>query len=114
MVAPRPSASERALAAKRALRDAARIKFGASLAEVKADAAPAKLAARVRQELTYRARDVAVQAIEVASDNRGVIAGAATLLALWFARRPVAAGAVKLWNKGSERVISALRARKSA
>lgn len=81
-----PAAS---LAEDRATRDAARANFDGALERVKADLAARGVGGRIADKLSGEARDVFVQGIEVADEHRGVVAGTALALVLWFGRGPI-------------------------
>ncbi|PLK25970.1 hypothetical protein [Novosphingobium sp. TH158] len=51
---------------------------------------------RVGELATGKAKSAAHEAVDVARDAKGVVAGAAGLLALWALRRPIA-GQVRRW-----------------
>ena len=59
---------------------------------LRADLKPDAIAGRVMDDLTYKARGVAGQAMEIASDNRGIMVGTVAALAMWAARRPLGRG----------------------
>ena len=73
----------------RALRDAARESFDANVAQVKADFAARGIGGRIAARVTREVRTTAVQAAEIADDNRGIVVGTLSALAFWFARKPL-------------------------
>lgn len=89
---------EQHLAEQRAARDAARAAAISRARRLKNELAPAKIGERIASDLAYRAREAAVQAVEIAGDNRGILAGAATALGLWLARKQAGSGAMALWR----------------
>ena len=90
------SEAERNLARQRAARDTARARFAARVESLRGDLAPEKLAARLVDDLTYKSRGIVGQALEIASDNRGVVVGTVAALAVWAGRRPMGCGLAKL------------------
>ena len=86
------TSAEESLAAHRAQRDAARAGLLARVERLRADLKPDAIAGRVMDDLTYKARGVAGQAMEIASDNRGIMVGTVAALAMWAARRPLGRG----------------------
>lgn len=93
------SAAEEMLAQQRVLRDRARAGFVARVERLRSEMAPDALAGRLIDDVTYKTRGVVVQAIEIASDNRGIVAGTAAALALWLARRPLGKGLSNLGKR---------------
>ena len=91
----------------RAARDDARAALIRRIDQTRALATPAGLAKRVKQDLTHKARAAAVQAIEIAGDNRGVVAATASALLLWFTRKQALAGFGSLMAKWADRKTSA-------
>jgi len=100
------SKAERRLAEAAAARDAARAKLLGHADRLKSDYAPAKIAKRAFDDISYRARDAAFQAMDIAGDNRGWLASAVSLAGLVAARRPALNAGFTLWQS--------LLARKSA
>lgn len=88
--------ADQLLAHQRAARDAARAVFARHFAEAKVDFAPAVLKRRVVAELQQVSMSAATQALEIANDNRGVVAATTAALLLWLGRRPALAGAKSL------------------
>lgn len=75
--------------ADRHLRDAARALLVADFQNVKADLAARGFGARAADRISAGASDVYEEAIDVASDNKGVLAAILAALILWFARNPI-------------------------
>lgn len=96
--APKTEA-ERNLARQREARDKARAGFATRVEKLRGNLAPDALAARVIDDLTYKSRGIVGQALEIASDNRGVVVGTVAALAMWAARRPMGRGLVALANR---------------
>ena len=93
------SKANRLLADQRAARDRARAEFNRQLAQAKIDLAPAVLKRRIAAEVQKTSLSVAHQAIDIASDSRGIVAATVAALVLWLARKPIMAGAGKLWQR---------------
>ena len=87
------------LAERRAARNAARAHFDRVLGLAKTDLAPPVLKRRVVAEAQRTALSLAREAIDIASDSRGIVATTGGLLVLWLARRPILAGAKTLLNR---------------
>ena len=79
------------LAEARQARDAARATFDANLAQVKDDLAARGVGGRVADRLGEDARTVLGEALDIAGESKGVIAGTVAMLALWFLRQPIIA-----------------------
>jgi hypothetical protein len=73
----------------REARDAARARFDAGIRQVKADLDASSVGARVAGKLQDDARKAANYALDVAGDNKGVIAGTGGAIALWLLRDPI-------------------------
>ncbi len=90
------SKADRLLAEQRVARDLARAEFNRRLGRAKVDLAPPVLKRRIVAELQQTSLSVARQAIDIASDNRGVVAATVATLLVWLTRKPIVAGANKL------------------
>ncbi|MCB2075993.1 MAG: hypothetical protein H6917_09275 [Novosphingobium sp.] len=77
--------------ADRAIRDAARGAFETRMSQVRQDLEARGIAGRVADRLGAEARDAMNVAMEVAEQNKGVVAGTVAALALWFLRNPIIA-----------------------
>ena len=97
------SEAERNLARQREARDKARAGFSNRVEQLRGQLAPDKLAARVIDDLTYKSRGIVGQAIEIASDNRGIAVGTLAALAVWAGRRPVGRGIAALAHRITNR-----------
>lgn len=75
----------------RAVRDAARAEWEARLALVKADVDARGVGGRIADRVGEQAAETLEQAIDIADQNRGVIAGTIVALAVWFLRHPIIA-----------------------
>jgi hypothetical protein len=82
----------------RALRNAARGVFDAGVGTVKADLAARSIGGRMADQATGQLRDVAGQAIDVAKESKGIIAGTFAALGLWKFREPLLAAAHRLFG----------------
>ncbi|GGZ95020.1 hypothetical protein [Novosphingobium arvoryzae] len=81
--------AEERLAADRANRNAARQLVDGHVAQIKADLAARSVGGRVVDKVTGDALDLADQALTVAKNSKGIIAGAIGALALWTFRDQV-------------------------
>lgn len=85
----------RALASKvaeqRAMRDAARGHFDARLEQVRQDLEARGIAGRLADKASEEARDAIDEALAVAAESKGIIAGTIAALAIWFLRNPILA-----------------------
>jgi hypothetical protein len=95
------------LAALRARRDAARQTLASKLSAAKSLSDPKVLGKRVRADLEIHGRNAMAQAMEIAADNRGVLAGTLTALMLWAARKQVLQGVVALGPKAAPALAKA-------
>ena len=75
----------------RALRDAARALVVADIANLRADLAGKGFAERVVDRINEGAVDLFDEAVELADNNRGVLATLVGAVLLWFARNPIIA-----------------------
>ncbi len=82
-------ALDRQLREDRALRDAARALFQADVAHLRADLAGRSISSRIVDRIGEGATDVLEEAMEVADNNKGVIATLVAAIVLWFARNPI-------------------------
>lgn len=83
------SAHLRQLVEARTARDAARGIFDARLDQVRRDLDARGLGGRVADRLGEDARFALDEAIDVATESKGIIAGTIAVLALWFMRHPI-------------------------
>ncbi len=90
----------RSLAEARAARDAARVEFDTKLAELRGDPAARSIGGRVADRLASDARAAMHQALDVAGESKGIIAGTIAALALWFLRNPIIAWIEQLLGEG--------------
>ena len=90
------SAADDALSRLRAERNAARAELLTRVDAARAMTSPKALGQRLRHDVEHHARGALTQAMEIAGDNRGVLAGTVSALVLWAARRQVLSGVAKL------------------
>ena len=85
------SSDAQQLAQARAARDGARAQFDVSLGQLRGDNEAQTIGARVAERVSDDAKAVVHQALDVASESKGIIAGTVAALALWFLRHPIIA-----------------------
>jgi len=83
------SGPEDTLTALRAKRDAARADLLKRVETVKTLQNPKVLGQRIKADLEIYGRNALEQAMEIAADHRGIMAGTLTALGLWLARKQV-------------------------
>ena len=83
--------SPRELDEARSARDAARAEFDAQLVRLRGDPEAQTIGGRVADRLSSDARAALDQALDVAAESKGIIAGTIAALALWFLRHPIIA-----------------------
>jgi hypothetical protein len=81
--------AESRLADDRANRKAARGLFDSRLAQVKADLAARSVPGRIKAKATDEVAKGIEQGVTIAKESKGIIAGTAAALALWFFREPL-------------------------
>jgi hypothetical protein len=96
------SKAEQQLAKARDARDGAKAEFDASLAQLRGDPAEQTLGGRVAERVGDDAKAVMHQALDVASESKGIFAGTIALLALWFLRHPIIAWAGHMLGEQAE------------
>jgi len=79
------------LGAIRSRRDAARGALDSRLNRVKGDFSARGIASRLADDARKEALETLDTAIDIAKESKGVIAGTAVLLGLWFMRNPIIA-----------------------
>ncbi|MGX7926032.1 hypothetical protein ACWPMX_05605 [Tsuneonella sp. HG094] len=82
-------ALEQQLREDRALRNAARALFEADIANLRANLSGKSISSRIVDRIGEGAAEVLDEAIEVADNNKGVIATLIAAIILWFARHPL-------------------------
>lgn len=98
------SEAESRLAADRANRKAARGLFDHRLAQVKTDLAARSVPDRIKAKATDEVAKGIEQGVTIAKESKGIIAGTAAALALWFFREPLLALGQRLIAGKQERV----------
>lgn len=93
------SAADEKLAQLRAARDAARADLLGRTTRIRNLSKPGELRRRLTNDVKVQGRKALSQAMEIASDERGILAGTLTALALWLARKQILAKAVELAPK---------------
>jgi hypothetical protein len=88
--------AERQLEEARDRRNSARARLDARLATVRADVEARGVGGRIVDKAAEEARDAMAEALAVARESKGIIAGTAAALALWFLRNPIIAWAEEL------------------
>lgn len=88
----------------REARDTARSRLLGRFSSLKGDYAEKSIGARVGEKVTGTVKGVADDLVEVASESKGVIAGAGGLIGLWLARRPILALGGRWWSKLKARI----------
>ncbi|MFM5918508.1 MAG: hypothetical protein ACKOOL_13385 [Novosphingobium sp.] len=83
------SETEQRLLADRANRKAARALVDGDVAQVKADLSARGIGGRIKDKALREVQDAAATGIEVARENKPVIAGTIGLLLVWFMREPL-------------------------
>lgn len=83
--------AQRQLSEARQARDRARKLFDARLASVRSDLEARGIGGRIADRIGEEARDAFDEALDVAKESKGVIAGTVAALALWFLRHPIIA-----------------------
>lgn len=81
--------SLRDLEQARAARDAAREAFDAQMLRLRGDPEAQSIGERVSERVGQDARNALHHALDIAAESKGVIAGTAAALTLWFARGPI-------------------------
>ena len=92
----------RNLAEARAARDAARGVFDARLEQIRIDLDARSFGGRVADRLGEDAKSVLDDALGVASESKGIIAGTIAMLALWFMRQPIIAWIMGMIHEDTE------------
>lgn len=83
--------TESRLAGDRASRTAARGLFDRRLSQVKADLSARGIGGRIKDTARHKGEDALAEGLEIARDNRGIVAAIGAALALWVFRKPLIA-----------------------
>lgn len=92
----------RQLAEDKALRDAALALFKADLRFIRTDLDRRGIGERVTDRLGDGARDLADDALDFATDHKGVVAAAFAAVALWFTRAPLLRMLAEMFDDADE------------
>ncbi|MGB7655823.1 MAG: hypothetical protein WBL74_10120 [Novosphingobium sp.] len=98
------SDSESRLAQDRASRAAARGLFDRRLTQVKADLSSRGIGGRIKAKAVQQGEEAVAQGLEIARENRGIIAATGAALALWFLRRPLIMLVGRFTRRGQDAV----------
>lgn len=96
--------AERRLDEDRAVRRKARGLFDQRLAQVKADYEARGIGDRVKSKAKDESLKALDQAVDVASESKGIIAGTLAALALWFFRAPLLSLARRAFSAAKDKV----------
>jgi hypothetical protein len=94
------------LASDRATRRTARGVFDQRLAQVRRDLDARGIGGRIADRIGEDAREIVDEAVEVADQNRGVVAGTIAALAIWLLRYPIIAWIEGLMGPDTEEEAS--------
>lgn len=75
----------------RATRDAARATFDVRLAQIRQDLDARGVGGRIADKLGHDALDAFDEAVEIANQNRGIVAGTIAAVMIWLFRSPIIA-----------------------
>ncbi|MFM6932556.1 MAG: hypothetical protein ACKOUT_09975 [Novosphingobium sp.] len=92
------------LAQVRKQRNSARSRLSGRFSTLKGDYAEKGIGKRLGEQVTGKVKGAAHDLGGVARESKGVIAGAAGLIGLWFARRPLLTFGGRWWNKFKARI----------
>lgn len=82
---------ERELAEARRNRADAHRLFQAGVTQVRADLAARGIGGRIKARAGHEAKAVLDEALDIASESKGIVAATVAALVLWFARNPIIA-----------------------
>lgn len=85
-------------------RNTARSRLFGRFRSLKGDYAEKGIGERVGERITGKVKGAAHDLGEVASESKGVIAGAGALLGLWLVRRPILSLGGRWWSKLKARI----------
>ena len=92
------------LATARSAQMIARQRFDTDLSQVRADIAAHGVGGRIADSVTHTAAGVMDEAIEVANENRMIVAGTVAALIAWILRRPLMRLASAVYDDVKERI----------
>ena len=98
------SDSESRLAQDRASRTAARGLFDRRLTQVKTDLSARGIGGRIKDKAVQQGEEALAQGLEIARENRGIVAATGAALALWLFRKPLAVLMQRLSQRGQDTV----------
>ena len=101
------SPAERRLHEARLARDAARARVMGTMARLRPQMNAGAITARLKADAAHAARNAAMEALEIAADERGIVAGTVAALAAWLARGQIMRGARALWQRWQARAPGA-------
>lgn len=96
--------AERRLSEDRAVRRSAKGLFDKRLAQVRADYEARGIPARMKAKATDETIKAVDQALDIASESKGIIAGTVAALLLWFFRNPLISLARRVLGSGQDGV----------
>lgn len=95
---------ERRLAQDRTSRRAARGLFDRQLAQVKADLSARGVGGRIKDKAVRQSEEALAQGLEIARENRVIVAAGGAALAVWLFRKPLAALIGRISQSGQDTV----------
>lgn len=98
------SEAEQHLSVDRANRQIARQLVESGVRQVKADLAARGIGGRIKDSAVREAKETLATGIEVARENKPVIAGTIALLLVWFLRNPLGRMLGRMFGRQSEDV----------
>lgn len=94
------------LAKDRANRGAAKRLFDYDLATVIADLSARSIAGRIKDKAAGEVREIKDDALELASESKGIIAGTIAVLLAWTFRNPLIRLAKRLFSRGEPATVN--------
>lgn len=98
------SDGETRLVQDRASRTAARGLFDRRLMQVKTDLSARGIGGRIKDKAVQQGEEALAQGLEIARENRGIVAATGAALALWFFRKPLAMLVGRFTRRGQDAV----------
>ena len=96
------SKAEQQLAEARDARDGAKTRFDTQLAQLRGEPEHQTMSERIAERVKDDAAAALHQALDIASESKGIIAGTVVALALWFLRHPIIAWAEQMFGGEAE------------